>query len=151
MRRSVSIFTATAAVAATTLAMAPAALADDNPDWHGSCTTRVSPTEANYATGWVNAISDGGNWKIVDIYADLRNAGGQISGDNIVTVNVFKQPGAQIVASHEFKNIANADIPLTADVLPAVLIPKGKAAVQVNATTGINTWPKLCDGTGLVF
>jgi hypothetical protein len=31
-----------------------------NPDWHGTCRTRVSPTEANYATGWVNAISDGG-------------------------------------------------------------------------------------------
>jgi hypothetical protein len=152
MRRSVSIFTALAATAATLAMTAPAALADDNPDWHASCSTRVSPTEANYVSGWANVINDGNNWKIVNIYADVRNAGGKISGDNQVTVNVFNDPGSSnIVASHTFDNIANADIPLTADVYPAVLIPKGKAAVQVAATTGINTWPKLCNGVGLVF
>ncbi|HEY3707858.1 MAG TPA: hypothetical protein VGL64_00675, partial [Amycolatopsis sp.] len=40
---------------------------DDNPDWHACCSTRVSPTEANYVSGWANVINDGNNRKIVNI------------------------------------------------------------------------------------
>ncbi|MDS0140689.1 MULTISPECIES: hypothetical protein [unclassified Amycolatopsis] len=148
MKRTVSILTVTVAALLTA---APAALADDNPDWHAKCSTRVSPTEANNAEGWVNAQSDGGNWKIVNIYANLRNVGGKITGDHQVTVNVFNGPGGPVVASHKFDNIANGDITLTADVYPAVSIPKGKVAVQVAATTNISSWPKLCNGAGIVF
>lgn len=149
MRRSISILTATAAAL---LLAAPAAMADDNPDWHGKCSTRVSPTEVNNADGWVNAQSDGNSWKIVNIYASLRNVGGKIAGDNDVTVQVhdFSRAG-EVTAWHTFKNIANADLTLTADVYPAVSIPKGKVGVQVFATTNISSWPKLCDGAGLVF
>ncbi|RJQ75157.1 hypothetical protein D5S17_21475 [Pseudonocardiaceae bacterium YIM PH 21723] len=138
-----------AATAAMLLLATPIASADDNPDWHATCGTRVSPTEANYAEGWANVHNDGGNWKIVNIYAKLRNAGGKITGDHQIVVNVFN--GSSIVASHTFKNIANADIALTADVNPAVVIPKGKAAVMVNANTNLNTWPKMCSAAGLRF
>ncbi|MEV6826180.1 hypothetical protein [Amycolatopsis sp. NPDC051102] len=148
MNRPVSILTATAAAL---VLMAPGALAADNPDWHARCSTRVSPTETNNAEGWVNAQADGGNWKIVNIYASLRNVGGKITGDHQVTVTVFNGPGGPAVASHKFDNIANGDVTLTADVYPAVSVPKNKVAVQVAATTNIGSWPKLCNGTGIVF
>ncbi|MFD5243695.1 hypothetical protein ACFWIW_04105 [Amycolatopsis sp. NPDC058340] len=148
MRRVLSMVAAATAALALT---APPASADDNPDWHGKCSTRVSPTEVNNAEGWVNAQADGNNWKIVNIYANLRNVGGKITGDHQIVVKVFNGPGGSMVTSHTFTNIANSDIPQTADVYPAVSIPKGRVGVQIVVATNLNSWPKNCSGAGLLF
>ncbi|WP_280310345.1 hypothetical protein [Nocardia abscessus] len=137
-------------LAAAPLLTAPNAAAEDNPDWHGKCSTRISPTEANYVDGWANIHDEGANWQVWNIYANVRNAGGsEIRSDNLVTVEVAN--GSRIIASHKFEKIVNADITLTADVYPPQLVPKGQLSIRTHAITGIDIWPKLCDGVSLVF
>lgn len=133
-------------------ATAGSALAADNPDWHAKCVNREAPSKAYFGEGWVNVRDDGANWSVLNIYGKIRSVDLPINGNNQLAVEVFDlSHGMKRVAYHEFQQIANADLTLTADVYPFVPVPKGQLVVRIIMITAMDSFPKNCSGAGIAF
>lgn len=146
-RRTVALF---ATLSAILLWTSSPALAQG--DRVATCSNREGPSNSNIASGWLNVVDDGPNWRVVNVYGKVRGVGLPITPDNdlVVEVNDLSRHGLPVF-SHQFARITNSDIALTANVNPPVIVPKGKLVARIVFNSSLETWPKNCSAAGLAF
>lgn len=129
------------------LASAPASAANSR---QATCSIRVSPSQQYTGITWAGYLEGSSTqWRITNLYANLKDVGLPIRGDNDVYAAVGH--GSTVVTQYTFKRIPNADIPQTHSVYPWLNSPRGQSHVRNFTWVALDNWPQNCSAYSLTW